>query len=301
VYNRDTLLEREVFLMSENTNVTDQTAEHAAESGDIMQHIQDMIGSLLQNTVDKMHKTEMGDKLGEAPDGAGDSTDPSAQMGIVEIKNFVDVMQKFIDNVNVMVLQLETGSSKPGETDDKFLEGYMATADNILEIAAFSAKDKATGLSNRYGFDNRLILEWNRAARDKSTLGLVIFGIDAYSDFEDTKKHNDLLKAVSETLEKSIKRSTDFIARWNDDDGFAALLPITDKPGVSIVVERISTEIGNINIPGVLKDGAKITVSIGYSVHQPEPYEQPADFINNTHDAYNKAREAGGNKIIFVE
>ena len=287
--------------MSENTNITDQTAEHAAESGDIMQHIQDMIGDLLSNAVNKMHKTEMGEKLGETPAGESDQPDPSAQMGIAEIKNFVGVMQKFIDNVNVMVLQLETGSSKPGETDDKFLEGYMATADNILEIAAFSAKDKVTGLSNRYGFDNRLILEWNRAARDKSTLGLVIFGIDAYSDFEDNKKHEDLLKIVSETLEKSIKRSTDFIARWSDDDGFAALLPITDKPGVTIVAERISTEIGNINIPGVLKDGARITVSIGVNVHQPEPYEQPADFINNTHDAYIKAKEAGGNTTNFVE
>jgi len=282
--------------MDENTNVTEQTAE----SGDIMQHIQDMIGDLLTNAVDKMHKTEIGDKLGETPADESEKTDSSA-MGIAEIKNFVDVMQKFIDNVNVMVLQLETGSSKPGDTDDKFLEGYMATADNILEIAAFSAKDKVTGLSNRYGFDNRLILEWNRAARDKSTLGLVIFGIDDYSDFEDKKKHNDLLKAVSETLEQSIKRSTDFIARWSDDDGFAALLPITDAAGVAIVAERIRTEIGNINIPGVLKDGAKIMVSIGVNVHQPEPYEQPADFINTTHDAYIKAKEAGGNKIVFVE
>ena len=281
--------------MSENPNTTGQTAEPDS----IMQHIQDMIGDLLKNAVDKMQKNELGEKLGDIPSDVSGKDTASAQMDINEIKNFVDVMQKFIDNVKIMVMQLETGNKESGETDDKFLDGYMATADNILEIAAFSMKDNLTGLSNRYGFDNRLILEWNRAVRDKSSLSLVIFAVDGFSECEDSKKQDETLKTVSDTLENSIKRSTDFIARWSESE-FAALLPITDTNGASIVAERIRTEIGNMNIPCILDKSNKSTVSIGVCVSTPEPHEHPSDFITKAHDAFNKAKESGGDSIIKV-
>ena len=285
--------------MSENINATDQNTTPEAESGNIMQHIQDMIGDLLKNAVEKMHKTETSKHLGDAGSDASDNNDLTAQMGIADIKGFIDVMQKFIDNVNVMVVQLETGSKISGETDDTFLEGYMATADNVLEIAAFSMKDKTTGLSNRYGFDNRLILEWNRATRDKTALSLVIFSVECTKDGENKISQDDLLKIVSDTLESSIKRTTDFIARWSDDE-FAALLPITGLDGATIVADRIHKEVGSIDVPGLAEIGVIPSVSIGVGVHTPDPGEQPSDFINKTHDAYKKAKEAEGSSVVFA-
>jgi diguanylate cyclase (GGDEF)-like protein len=163
-------------------------------------------------------------------------------------------MQKFIDNVNGVIAQLETGSPEAGGTDDKFLEGYMATADNVLEIAAFSMKDPVTGLSNRYGFDNRMILEWNRAIRDKTALSLVIFSVDSIKMCEDIEKCDKLLKVITETLDSSIKRTTDFIARWSDDE-IVALLPITDIDGATIVAERIYNELGGKSLPGMDEKG----------------------------------------------
>ena len=279
--------------MSESNN------QNAAESGDIMQHIQDMIGGLLQNAVGKMQKTDSENKLGGTPTDKSDVDDLSSQMGIEDIKNFIDVMQKFIDNVRVMVVGLETGSLEPGSTDDKFLEGYMATADNVLEIAAFTSKDSLTGLSNRYGFDNRLILEWNRAVRDKMALSLVIFSVDGIKEINDSEKHDELMKTISDTLENSIKRTTDFIARWSDSE-FAALLPITEDVGASIVAERIRIEIGGMDIPGINKIEGKIPVSIGVCVHTPEPGEQPVDIINDAHRAYTEAKEIEGSSIVFA-
>jgi len=276
--------------MNDNQSVTGTTAESEAESGNIMQHIQDMIGDLLKNAVDKMQQNEIGDQLGDTSADTGVKPDATPEMGIGEIKNFVSVMQKFIDNVNVMILQLE-GNSNPGDTDDKFLEGYMATADNVLEIAAFSMKDSLTGLSNRYGFDNRLILEWNRATRDKSALSLVIFSVGT----DDESAHDVVLKTSSETLVKSIKRATDFIARWSDDE-FAALLPITGPDGATIVVDRIKKELGSMSIPGITKH----KVSIGACVHTPEHTEKPVEFIEKAYNAFKKAKESDENTIIFA-
>lgn len=283
--------------MSEKTNATGQAAE-AVESEGIMQNIQDMIGDLLKNTIDKMHKEDIGDKLGNTLAHQSDSAVPSTQLGLDEIKNFVNVMQKFIDSVNVMIVQMETGNMGTGGIDNAFIEGYMATADNVLEIAAFSMKDSLTGLSNRYSFDHRLILEWNRAVRDKSALGFVIFGISGTGESSDGKSHDIMLKTVAKTLENTIKRSTDFIARWGDDE-FAILLPITDSIGALVVAERLRTEI-ETKVSGILDNSGKTSVSIGVCVHTPEPNEQLADYINKAYDAYIKAKSAAGNSIVVV-
>jgi len=280
--------------MDEKSNVTEKNAEH----GDIMNHIQDMIGGLLQNAVGKMHKSDMDQQLGDTTAQGNETAELPAQMNLEEIKSFIDVMQKFIDNVKVMVIELETGNTTQDSKDDKFLDGYMATADNILEMAAFSMKDTLTGLSNRYGFDNRLILEWNRATRDKSALSLIIFGIDGMQECDDAAMHDDILKTVSNTLENSIKRTTDFIARWSNDQ-FAALLPITEEVGASIVAERIRIEIGKMDISGIAKKDGKTSVSIGVCVQTPEPAEQPATIINNAFNAYSKAKEVDGSAIVF--
>jgi len=285
--------------MNEISNVTEQTTTAEPESGNIMQNIQDMIGDLLTNAVNKMQKTEIDKQLGNTSAETDSSAGLPDQMGIAEVKGFVNVMQKFIDNVNVVIAQLEAGSSGYGDADDQFIDGYMATADNVLELAAFSMKDPATGLSNRNGFDNRLILEWNRATRDKSPLSLVIFGVDGFEECKDVEARDNLLKTVSEILEISIKRNTDFMARWSDNE-FAALLPITGADGAAIVTERIISEVGDKNIPCLTKPGGKTSVSIGASVHTPEPGEKPVDFINKVYDAFKKAKDSGGNAIIFT-
>jgi two-component system chemotaxis family response regulator WspR len=283
--------------MSENINVTEKPAE--AGAGDIMQAIQGMIGDLLKNAVDKMQKSETGEKLGGIPDDTKEKDAAAAQMDISEIKSFIGFMQKFIDNINVMVRYLETGVAEPGEADDKFIEDYMATADTILEIAAFSTKDNLTGFSNRYGFDNRLILEWNRACRDKSTLGILIFGVDGFVGQGDRVKCEKMIKKIAQTLDKSIKRSTDFFARWSDDE-FAILLPITDAGGTSTVAERVLAEISGLNIPGVPEKDGKASVSMGVCVLAPELGNQPVDFINKAYNSFVEAKKAGGNVIIYA-
>ena len=285
--------------MSDITSATEQTPGFAPDQGNIMNHIQEMIGGILKNTVDKMHTEEHSKKLGGTHKGVKQQEGFAEEMSISDVKNFVSVMQKFIDNVNIMISQIESGSTDSGSTDDKFLEGYMTTADNVLEIAAFSMKDPLTGLSNRYGFENRLILEWNRATRDKSTLGLVIFGVDNFDECCENDKRDDMFKGIADTLESTVKRSTDFIARWCEDE-FAVLLPITDEKGVTIVAERILTEFSDLHIPCMSDNGCKTQVSIGVCTHGPDIADKPVDYINKAHDAYEKAKKTTGSTIVYV-
>ena len=273
------------------------------QQDDVMQNIQNMIGNLLKNAIEKVQQTEMSSQLGTAaPDSASDSAGSllQTQMDITEIKNIVNTMQKFLDNISTMIAQLESGNLEYGLDNDKFLDDYIDTADNIFEIAAFSMKDDLTGLSNKYGFDNRIILEWNRAAREKTPLSLIIIGVDAISESTIERSPNkDILVAIAQTLESTIKRSTDYIARWSDDE-FAALLPITGADGATIVAERICTVIEGMDSPCIVENSAKLMAFVGVCVQTPEQNEQPTDFVNNAHNAVIKAREPGQNSIIIV-
>jgi len=270
--------------MAEKMNPANNDSPAAQD--DIMQGIEGMIGNLLSSTISKMQKNDMSNQIGgleQESSEAGDEDSLYREMDITDIKNLVNVMQKFIDNVNHMINQLEDGPASAISGDEEFLDGYMATADNVLEIAAFSMKDRLTGLSNRYSLDNRIILEWNRATRDKSPLGLLIFAVDGY----DEKLHDEVFVKLAKTMENTIKRSTDFLARWSDKE-FSTLLPITDISGAAIVSERISAEIEKM----AAEEGySGLKSYIGVCVLTPTQGEQPADLINKTHKAFLKAKE----------
>lgn len=277
--------------MSELTN---KSQEKEPEQNNVMQDIQGMITDLLKNTVEKMQKAESEKQFQKDSSDESSNLDLQEVSDLNEIKSFVVVMQKFIDNVNVMIAQLE-GHTDVGDTDDVFLEGYMATADNVLEIAAFSMKDNLTGLSNRYGFDNRLILEWNRATRDKSALGLLIFGVTGWSDKDNL---DNMLKTVSETISNTIKRSTDFVARWSDEE-FALLLPTTDTDGVSIVAERLTSAIEKMDVSHITGSSDSVAISIGACVHVPDPSHKPADFIDKAYKAFLSAKSSDTGSVCF--
>ena len=265
-----------------------------AGQDNIMQGIEGMIGNLLSNTINKMQKNEISNQLGGLEqEGGEEEASLYPEMDMKDIKNLVNVMQKFIDNVNHMINQLEDGSPSAISGDEEFLDGYMTTADNVLEIAAFSMKDRLTGLSNRYSLDNRLILEWNRATRDKSPLGLLIFTVGGY----DEKLHDEVFVKLAKTMENTIKRSTDFLARWSDNE-FSTLLPITDIDGAKIVAERINAEIEKMAVEGEYSD---LKSYIGVCVLTPMQGEQPADLINRTHKAFLKAKETEQSIVIHED
>ena len=282
-----------------------ELAPPAAQQGSGMQDVQDMIESSLKNAIERLQKKDTKKQMdAESPGAGGDDEEAlQAQADLDEIKTMVGTLQKFIDNLNMMIAQLEGTDTSYGKDEEKFLDDYIATADSILEIAAFSTKDNITGLSNRYGFDDRMMLEWHRSLRHESPLSLLIFDVVVSGYNEDDlepKQRNDMLRAISKALKNSIKRSTDFIAHWSEDE-FAALLPVTGIEGAMSVANRITEEIGDIDIPVISTNGGKLIVYIGINVQTPKHGDHLTNFTGKVCAALNDARESGDSKIIIVE
>ena len=142
------------------------------------------------------------------------------------------------------------------------VDTHLKMAKYIHTIERQCMMDALTGLQNRRGFDCRMAVEWGRAYREKTTLGMVMLDLDYFKKYNDTYGHPQgdiLLKVISEIISNTINRATDFASRWGGEE-FIILLPGTDKDGTYIIAEQIRKNIKNAEVP--CADGTITTTTI---------------------------------------
>jgi diguanylate cyclase (GGDEF)-like protein len=170
-------------------------------------------------------------------------------------------------------------------------------------IEHLSIIDQLTGISNRRNFDNRLRIEWGRAMRESIPLCLLMIDVDHFKDYNDTYGHQQGDKAlclVAKVLTETLKRSSDFAARWGGEE-FVVLLPNTDSASGMEIGSKIRE---NIEAKELLCDNGKLTrftVSVGVYTHTPKPASSVDEFISRTDKALYAAKNAGRNRIYIYE
>ena len=218
---------------------------------------------------------------------------------IVEVVNVLHELHK---GINVMIAEHEKGNIDYRFNTERFLGDYKALAEKVLELAAFGMRDQLTGMPNRRSFDNRLDMEWNRAIREKAPISILIIDLDEFKNYNDTYGHQqgDLaLQTVANSLKHSVRRATDFAARWGGEE-FVVLMPSTDSSGAINIAEKIRVETENMLIPCADNKGTKITVSIGACTQIPCKNDHISAFFNKADEALYKAKEKGRNRIVLV-
>jgi diguanylate cyclase (GGDEF)-like protein len=107
-------------------------------------------------------------------------------------------------------------------------------------LVSLAREDQLTRLMNRHSFLEAMQREIERYKRYDAPLGLVIWDIDHFKQFNDRYGHAEgdaVLRLVARTAE-SMVRATDFVARWGGEE-FVILLPATDRAGTRVVAEKI--------------------------------------------------------------
>lgn len=162
--------------------------------------------------------------------------------------------------------------------------------------------DVLTNITNRRGFDNQITMEWGRAIREKSSISLLMIDIDRFKEFNDTYGHQQgdvILKAVAKILESTLKRPTDFIARWGGEE-FAVLLPDAEIDGALKVAESIRENIEAAIFPSICgQTSLNVTVSIGAASMDPVIDSEISDFVGRADKALYAAKEAGRNRVCY--
>ncbi len=163
--------------------------------------------------------------------------------------------------------------------------------------------DGLTQLANRRCFDEYLEQEWQRLAREKQPLSLIMCDIDFFKNYNDTYGHiagDDCLRKVSLLIKQSVRRPADLAARYGGEE-FVLVLPNTDIEGSIQVAEVIRQKLLELKLPH--EDSAVsafVTLSMGVTSLIPKIDSQPSVLLTSADYALYRAKELGRNQTYQI-
>lgn len=193
----------------------------------------------------------------------------------------------------------------------------MQWYDTLTALQQQANQDQLTQVYNRRFFERTLKSEWQRAARTQASVALLMVDIDHFKRFNDLNGHekaNQCLREIAHTIESVARRTSDFIARYKEDE-FAVLLANTNEEEAQLVAERIREAIEALEIQFSTDNFQKmLTVSIGVAScspippsHTPQPLDSsiqgtstlfPAVLLGCVERALYRAKKGSRNQVV---
>ena len=166
--------------------------------------------------------------------------------------------------------------------------------------------DELTQIANRRHFDSCLRAEWKQMARDGSPISLIMCDIDFFKIYNDTYGHqagDDCLRAVAQTIRKSLQRPTDVAARYGGEE-FAVILPQTDAASALLVAEHIRVKVKNLKIffKPQRFDGlpnSVVTISLGIASVVPGQENDAAMLVLAADEALYDSKRQGRDRLTM--
>jgi diguanylate cyclase (GGDEF)-like protein len=178
---------------------------------------------------------------------------------------------------------------------DEALLGLSEANNKLVEL---NHVDGLTGISNRGCFNKQFSTEWQRAARIRSPLGLLMLDIDHFKRFNDTHGHlagDACLKLVASVIDNTIRRPADKCYRYGGEE-FVVLLPYTNQAGSLFIAERICKAVAGLEF---VFEGKLIPVTISVGVCSLVPHHdlKCESLISNADQALYQAKHQGRNQV----
>jgi len=220
-----------------------------------------------------------------------------------------DYLVKFPDKIEVIArIRAHSRSFLAQQQRD---EAYRALREMQKELEAknselerLSSLDGLTGIANRRIFDEFIKREWLRAARDGSSISLILIDIDHFKKFNDGYGHqggDDCLRKVARTLASTVKRPSDLVARYGGEE-FAVVMPGTDREGALKIAEALRSGVDSMNLTHEFSTTADhVTISLGVATMPPSGTTAPEELITKADEALYQAKEAGRNQFQVAE
>ncbi len=161
-------------------------------------------------------------------------------------------------------------------------------------------EDGLTGLANRRRFADALRHEWDLAARQGTTLSLLMVDADCFKAYNDTYGHiagDEALTALALCLRKNLRRPGDLAARYGGEE-FAVILPCTDANGAARVAEAIRRDVFGAAMTHMTSSHGAVSVSIGSASLDPREGNCPADLVAAADAALYAAKAGGRNRVV---
>lgn len=216
--------------------------------------------------------------------------------GMLVAHNFT-TPRKWLDWEIKFLEQLTTQVTIAIQQSELYLQ--LQYANKKLERLAIL--DGLTGIANRRYFDQVLHNEWQRLAREKKCLSLILCDIDYFKLYNDNYGHpaGDIcLQKVTRTLEESTRRPADLVARYGGEE-FAVILPDTNGDGALFIANQIRQKLEELKLPhqkSLVSD--YITLSMGIATKIPLRDANPSLLVNLADNALYQAKQKGRNQVF---
>jgi diguanylate cyclase (GGDEF)-like protein/PAS domain S-box-containing protein len=178
-------------------------------------------------------------------------------------------------------------------------------AEVALRIAAEQLRNLAdtdglTGVMNRRAFDEALVREAARSARENTPLSVLMIDIDWFKAYNDTYGHpagDECLRQVSRCLVDCVKRPADTVARYGGEE-FVILLPSTDTSGARAVAESFARRLEGLGMVHSGSPLARVSASTGIATGQGQALRTDVNQLLAAADsALYRAKAQGRNRV----
>ena len=191
----------------------------------------------------------------------------------------------------------------PNRDEQKNINGYTAIYQDITDkkrIEKLSITDALTGLYNRRFFDETITKELGRAMRDNKILYFAMLDVDYFKQYNDHYGHqkgDEVLRAIGQTLQQELSRSSDFCFRLGGEE-FGILFSDLSPEQALTLTEAIRKAIEDLAIEHQWggADGV-ITASIGLLSIAPAPGITVDTIYQKADQALYRAKQDGRNRI----
>lgn len=175
---------------------------------------------------------------------------------------------------------------------------HLKLAQQRRELMRLSTQDGLTGLANRRHFDETLQLACRQVTRSGGTLGLAIFDVDHFKQYNDFYGHgagDDTLRKVAGVLGEHARRPSDLAARYGGEE---FVLLTQDPTQFDHLLERIRLAVAALDIPHEKSNAGIVTISCGGVLVGGSLSLSPAPILTHADRLLYRAKREGRNRIV---
>ena len=214
-----------------------------------------------------------------------------------ERKELEDRLRSLVSNLSRqkedLELLVDTVASHGDQINDQLHQ-------DLTSMELLARADPLTGLWNRRTFDETLEREWQRAARNRTSLALLVVDIDNFKLYNDTFGHqtgDECLVAISQVLSSMARRASDVVSRFGGEE-FVVLLPDCDLVEAAAIADEARERIERKRIKNPQADNGIVTLSIGVAATIPARSEGNAEqLFKMADDCLYQAKHEGRNRV----
>lgn len=171
------------------------------------------------------------------------------------------------------------------------------------QIEQQSMTDQLTGIANRRSYEQYSLTKWTEAIRLHLPFSICMFDIDRFKVYNDTFGHpagDQVIVSVAQTAASHLKRSTDFLARYGDEE-FVAFSMGSSSEQMFEHLKKIRQAVEDLHIPHNAEVAQWVTVSIGGVTIIPETGSSFDFYLKMADMMLYDAKNSGRNQVVWAD